>query len=162
MKNIIETIAGLEIKNSGVKYNIEDISLSEDKANKLIEQLENEEISLLEDLECYDEIVYTDKLNWMEFNYNLKHKIDKVNYLTSSDNYQYDSFRDLIVEQPQTTIVHYNDKLDLGMIIYDFDKVVLFDEKHDEEVEEMLEGKIEAYVLPNYDENVIKQIIEKL
>lgn len=136
--------------------------LSENKANKLIKDLENEEISLLEDLERYDEIVYTDKLVWMDFIYTIKRKIDKVNYLTSSDNYHYEQFRDLIIENANTITVHYNGKLDLGMIIYDFDKVIIFDEKHEEQIEKMLKGKIEAYVLPSYDKNLIEQIVGEL
>lgn len=162
MKNIKEQIAKLESENSFTDYNITKVFLSEDKAKKIIEQLENEKNSLLDDLEYYDQIVYTDKLNWMDFIYTIKKKIDQVNYLDSMDNYQYDYFRDLIIDKPDTINVHYNDKLDLGMIKYDFDKVIIFDEAHENEIEEMLKGKVEAYVLPNYDKNIIEQIIEKL
>lgn len=159
---IIEKITNLESANTFTNYNITEVLLNEDKANKLIENLENDEITLLDDLECYDEIVFTDKLIWMEFVYAIKRKVDQVNYLTSSDNYQYDTFRDLIIENANTITVHYNGKLDLGMIKYDFDKVILFDEEHDEQIEEMLKGKVEVYMLPNYDRNVIEQIIEEL
>lgn len=162
MKKIIEQIAKLESENTGYDYNITKVFLSEEKANKLIKQLENEKISLLDDLECYDQIVYTDKLNWMDFIYTIKRKIDQVNYLDSMDNFHYDQFKNLIEENANTITVHYNEKLDLGMITYDFDKVIIFDEAHENEIEEMLKGKIEAYLLPNYNKNVIEQIIEKL
>lgn len=162
MKNIIEQITNFESENTGYNYNITDLLLSEDKANKLVEALKKEEIQLINDVECFDEIVYTDKLNWMEFNYSLKRKIDQMNYLTSENNFQYDQFRDLIIENVNTITVHYNDNLDLGMIKYDFDKVIIFDEEHEEQIEELLKSKVEAYVLPNYDKNVIDKIIEEL
>jgi hypothetical protein len=162
MKNIIEQITKLENENTGYDYNITDLFLNEDKANELIEKMENGEIELINDIECYDEIIYTDKLNWIEFNYDLKTKIDKVNYLTNSDNYQYDKFRNLIVENANTITVHYNDELDLGIVRYDLDKIILFDKEHENQIDEILKNKIEAYVLPNYDKNVIEQIIEKL
>lgn len=162
MKNIIETIREIENENTGYDYNITKVFLSEEKANKLIKQLENEKISLLDDLEYHDQIVYTDKLNWMDFVYAIKGKIDQVNFLVSMDNFHHDQFRELIEENANTITVHYNEKFDLGMIKYDFDKVIIFDEAHENEIEEMLKGKIEAYVLPNYDKNIIEQIIEKL
>lgn len=162
MKKIIETIREIENENTGYDYNITKVFLSEEKANKLIKQLENEKISLLDDLEYHDQIVYTDKLNWMDFVYAIKGKIDQVNFLVSMDNFHHDQFRELIEENANTITVHYNEKFDLGMIKYDFDKVIIFDEAHENEIEEMLKGKIEAYVLPNYDKNIIEQIIEKL
>nr|DAI60382.1 MAG TPA: hypothetical protein [Caudoviricetes sp.] len=162
MKNIIEQITKLENENTGYDYNITDLFLNENKANELIEKMGNGEIELINDIECYDEIIYTDKLNWIEFNYDLKRKIDKVNYLTNSDNYQYDKFRNLIVENANTITVHYNDELDLGIVRYDLDKIILFDKEHENQIDEILKNKIEAYVLPNYDKNVIEQIIEKL
>lgn len=159
---IIEKITNLESANTFTNYNITEVLLNEDKANKLIENLENDEITLLDDLECYDEIVFTDKLIWMDFVYTIKRKIDQVNYLDSMDNFHHDQFREVIIENANTITVHYNDKLDLGMIKYDFDKVIIFDEEHENEIEELLKDKVEAYVLPNYDRNVIEQIIEKL
>lgn len=162
MKKIIEKIAGLENENTGYDYNITELLLNEEKANKLIKDLENGKITLLDDLECYNQIVYTDKLNWMEFIYRIKRKIDKVNQLTISDNYQYDQFKDLIEENANTITMHYNDELKLGMIKYDFDKVIIFDKEHENGIEEMLKGKVEAYLLPNYDEKIIEQIIEEL
>lgn len=162
MKKIIETIREIENENTGYDYNITKVFLSEEKANKLIKQLENEKISLLDDLEYHDQIVYTDKLNWMDFVYAIKGKIDQVNFLVSMDNFHHDQFRELIEENANTITVHYNEKFDLGMIKYDFDKVIIFDEAHENEIEEMLKGKIEAHVLPNYDKNIIEQIIEKL
>lgn len=161
MKNIIEQITKLENGNTGYNYNVTKVLLNEDKANKLVEQLENEEISLLEDLECYDEIIYTDKLNWMEFIYLLKNKIDQINYLDNMDNFHFDQFREMIKENVNTITIHYNDKLDLGIIKYDFDNVIIFDEEHDEIIEKMLKNKVEAYFLPKYDKNVIEQIIEE-
>lgn len=160
--NIIETITKLESKNTGCDYNITEVLLNKNKTNKLVEQLENDEIQLINDIECFDEIVYTNKLNWIEFNYNLKNKIDKINYLTSEDNYQYDQFRKVIIENANTITVHYNNELDLGMVRYDLDQIILFDEEHSNKIAEMLKGKVEVYVLPYYDENIIKQIIEKL
>lgn len=161
MKKIIEQITKLENGNTGYNYNVTKVLLNEDKANKLVEQLENEEISLLEDLECYDEIIYTDKLNWMEFIYLLKNKIDQINYLDNMDNFHFDQFREMIKENVNTITFHYNDKLDLGIIKYDFDNVIIFDEEHDEIIEKMLKNKVEAYFLPKYDKNVIEQIIEE-
>lgn len=162
MKNIIEQITKLENENTGYDYNITKVLLSEDKANKLVEQLENEEVSLLDDLEYYGEIVYTDILIWMDFVYTIKRKIDQVNYLDSMDNFHHDQFREVIIENANTITVHYNGKLDLGMIKYDFNKVIIFDEEHENEIEELLKDKVEACVLPSYNRNIIEQIIEEL
>ena len=162
MENIIEQITELEDKNTGYDYNITDLFLNKNKSNELIKKMENGEIELINDVECCDKIVYTNKLNWMDFVYKIKNKIDNVKFLTSSDNYQYDQFRDLIEENANTITVHYNRNLDLGMMRYDFDQIILFDENHKNQIEEILKGKVEAYVLPSYDKNVIEQIIKEL
>lgn len=161
MKTTVEIIRTLEIKNSGTDYDINKLFLSELKQIDLIEMLSNEEITLVS-LQSYDQIIYTDKLNWMEFIYAIKDKTDKVNYIDSCDNYHYDKFRDLIQEKPGTLTISYDEQIDLGMVRYDFDKIVLFDKAHANEIKKMLNGKVEAYVLPKYDKQIIDQIINEL
>ena len=141
MKKFIEQINKIECD-----YQIADLFLNENKAEKLVKQLKNGDIDLINDLELFDKIIYTDKLNWIEFNYNLKNKIDKVNYLTNCDNYQYDKFNEMIEDSANTTTIHYNDQLDLGMIRYDFENIILFDKEHKNEVKSLLKDKVEDLV----------------
>ena len=157
MKKFIEQINEIECD-----YQITDLFLSENKADKLVKQLKNGDIDLINDLELYDKIIYTDKLNWIEFNYNLKNKIDKVNYLTNCDNYQYDKFNEMIEGSANTATIHYNENLDLGMVRYDFDQIFLFDKKHKNEVKALLKDKVEGYLVPKYDTNIINEIVKNV
>ena len=165
MKNIKENcdkVAKLEMEKTGREYDIQQLLLTEDNVMRLVELLANDEITLLNDIEEHDTITFTDKINWIDFICKIKNKIDKVNYLSSFDDYHYDAFRETIQESANTITIHYNDDLDLGMIRYDFDKIILFDKKHKKQVEGLLNGKVEAYLLPTYNNDTIEAIIEEL
>ena len=163
MKNLkLEQIIGLENKNGGNNLAITDVLFNESRANEIIELLENDELSLTSDVLGYDTITYTDKNIWMDFVYDLKRKIDTINYLTISDNYQYDKFRDIVEDNANTITIHYNDELDLGLLKCELDKFMLFDKTNKNEIKELLVGRVEAYVLPNYDTDVVNNLIEVL
>lgn len=48
------------------------------------------------------------------------------------------------------------------MIRYDLDQIIVFDKSHKKAIKELLNNKIEAYLLPSYDEETITAIIAKL
>lgn len=158
----MEQIEQIELDNTGYDYNINQLLLTEDRINELLQNMEKGDIELINDIDCYDEIAFTDKSVWMDFVYKIKEKIDKINYLSVSDNYQYDAFNDIVKGNPNTVTIHYNDKLDLGMIRYDFNQIVIFEKKYENEVKRILNDKVEAYVLPHYDNQIVEQLIEEL